>query len=119
VGGPRELPVLWKPSPWRVVRGPAGEPRVVDEDGFDVLKHPDPVVRLFAHHLTAQAPALEAALRNLSARLFRMRLDRLGDYRDSARVSWAEIELTRCIPPMDEWREAAADQQRMWFDEAA
>ena len=98
---PSAPPVLW-----RAVRDPSGAWHVVDEHGYEVLKHPDPLVRLFNVWLVAAAPALRHELEWLTGRMERLILDgRSGQpTKDAQDLQSCWGWLMESLPP---WRERA------------
>jgi len=80
---------------WRAVRDGCGRWRVVDQQGREPLRDPDPLGQVLAVHLAASAPAIRDALAILAQRLKALE----SPYtRDADRLRLAELELS-CSRP--------------------
>ena len=87
---------VWPDSPrWRAVRNGWGRWVIVDEQGREVLRDPDPYQQMVTAHLAAAAPGLRDALGELARRL---RYLELPYARDAKRVAWAQGELDEAKP---------------------
>lgn len=85
---------------WAARRTAAGQWVVIGPDGLDVFRHHDPVIRIEAAFLAAQAPAMKWALQELVRRLRAM--EWALDVRDRHRVHLAECAVSETIPPVRE-----------------
>lgn len=114
----RRLRQLLDRPVWSVEVDGAGVIRLVDRDGNDPLKHPDPLVRLVNMHVAAQAPLM----RQLTV-TFTRRFELIdgGWKRDEELISYGWLVVYLCQPPESEVRRltSAEGQGEVYFEEAA
>lgn len=86
---------------WRVLRDGAGRLVIVNTEGTNVLRHPDPRLRAQAYYLAGAAPLLHEALSRLVPR-FHTLSERYPDRRDRELLVDAHVALGDTLLPMEE-----------------
>lgn len=101
---PRRLSApLWAAhDEWFARRDPFGQWRIVNHEGGDPLRDPDPVRRLRAVHLAAAAPRLLAMLEATASRLSRLAEDHQLDRRTRTLAREGLIAVGESRPSLEE-----------------
>lgn len=98
---------------WRAVRGPFGRWVVVNEQGQEPLRSPDPLAQMMAVHLAAAAPTLREVLEEVARRLIHLETPYT---RDHDRARWALGVLAVSRPMGHDLAPALATRQQQQLD---
>jgi hypothetical protein len=100
--GRRSAPLWAEHDEWFARRDPFGRWRIVNQDGIEPLRDPDPVRQLQAAHLAAAAPRLLAMLEAIAGRLSRVAEDHQLDRRTRNLAREGLIAAGDSRPPFEE-----------------